>query len=92
MGESFGDRIVENVVMVDESLMSRFWFSKIGRERFSRAARLLAGTDQIEAQTNQRVVLGQSCCATLPQHPYLWLSKSRSGDTVLRFAKSLESW
>lgn len=67
--------------------MSRFCFSKIGRERFSRAARLLAGIDKTEARTNQQVELGRFCCATLLRRPLLWLTKprepgSRDGDTI----------
>lgn len=74
--------------------MLRFCFSKIGRERFSRAARLLAGIDKTEARTNQQVELGRFCCATLPRRPLLWLTKPRvwGRGHDLRFAKSLESW
>lgn len=70
--------------------MSRFWFSKIDRDGFSRAARLQAGIDKIGGRTNQRAQLGQFCCAIL------WLTKRREpgsgsgdGDTI---CKSLESW
>lgn len=64
--------------------MSRFCFSKIGHDRFSRAARLLEGIDKIGARTNQRAELGQFCCATWLQAPLLWLTKprARGRDTI----------